>query len=178
MATQEQSEQRTIDQLIHAGEWNLVREFYENHPEAIIGYKDSQGATALHTFCHISSTPIDLVEYVADTWPEALTMLEDRFGATPLHVLCWSSQRSRQKVELLLARMKPSDMMIRNRVLGSTPLISACGNNAELPVIKAIVRKHPPVLLAKTYDQQGTALAAVWHTHLQTIPGTTGVKQV
>ena len=173
MTSQEQPtpDLRTIDELIRASEWGLVRDFYENHPESIIGYKDAQGATALHTFCHISSTPIDLIQYVVDTWPDALTMQENRFGATPLHVLCWSSQRSRQKVEILLARMKPSDLMIRNRVLGSTPLHSACGNNAELPVIKAIVRKHPPVLMAKTYDQQGTAIAAVWHTHLQTIPG-------
>jgi ankyrin repeat protein len=164
-------DRRTIDELIQAGEWDLVRDFYENHPESVIGYKDARGATALHAFCRISSTPVSLIQYVVDTWPEALTIQENRFGATPLHLLCWSSQRSRQKVEVLLERMKPSDLMIRNRILGSTPLHSACGNNAELPVIKAIVRKHPPVLLAKTYDQQATAIAALWHSHLQTIPG-------
>ena len=59
--------------------------------------------------------------------------------------------------------------MIRNRVLGSTVLHSACGSHADLSVIKAIVEKHPPVLKAKTFDQH-TALHALWHSHLQSIP--------
>mmetsp|Transcript_8360 Transcript_8360/g.14690 ORF Transcript_8360/g.14690 Transcript_8360/m.14690 type:complete len:385 (-) Transcript_8360:272-1426(-) len=167
-----QQDLRSIDELIKEGEWGLVREWYEAHPEDIRGYTDpNTGSTVLHAICFISSTPASLLEFVVDTWPDALTIQEQRYGATPLHILCWSSQRSRRKVEILLERMKPKDLMIRNRVLGSTALHSACGNNAELPVIQAIIRKYPPVVLAKTFDQSHTAMNALWHSHLQTIPG-------
>jgi hypothetical protein len=164
-------ELKSIDQLIKDGEWDLVREWYETHPQEVTQINPTNNSTVLHAICYISSAPIDLFEYIVDTFPEALTIQERRFGTIPLHVLCWSSQRSRRKVEILLERMKPKDLLIRNSILGSTPLHSACGNNAELPVIKAIVRKYPPVVLAKTFDQSQTALNALWHSHLQTIPG-------
>lgn len=169
---QQSREPRYIDELIKAGEWDTVTTFFQSHPEEIRGKIDpSNGSTILHAICFISSSPESLVELVVDTWPEAVIIQENRFGATPLHILCWSSQRSRRKVEILLDRMHPKDLLIRNRVLGSTALHSACGNNAELPVIQAIVKKYPPVLLAKTFDQRNTAVNAVWHSHLQTIPG-------
>jgi hypothetical protein len=162
----------SMDELIEAGEWDIVKSFFQSHPEEIRGKIDpSNGSTILHAICFISSSPASLVELVADTWPEALTIQEKKFGATPLHILCWSSQRSLRKVEILLHRMQPKDLLIRNRVLGSTALHSACGNNAKLPVIQAIVKKYPPILLAKTFDQNMTAVNAVWHSHLQTIPG-------
>lgn len=94
---------------------------------------------------------------------------ENKYGAIPLHFLCWGVQRSPEKVKALLERMKPEDLIIRNRVLGSTVLHSACGSHADLSVIKAIVRKYPPVLLAKTFDRH-TALHALWQSHLQSIP--------
>jgi hypothetical protein len=167
-----QEEQRSIDQLIKDEEWETVTAFFQSHPEEIRGKIDpSNGSTILHAICFISSSPESLVEFVVDTWPKAATIQEKRFGATPLHILCWISQRSRRKVEILLDRMQPKDLMIQNRVMGSTALHSACGNNAELPVIQAIVKKYPPVLLAKTFDQNSTAVNAVWHSHLQTIPG-------
>jgi hypothetical protein len=163
---------KSIDEWIEAGEWDIVTSYIQFHPEEIRGKVDPfNGSTILHAICFIISSPESLVELVVDTWPEALTIQEKKFGATPLHILCWSSQRSSRKVEILLNRMQPKDLMIRNRVLGSTALHSACGNNAELPVIRAIVKKYPPILLAKTFDQNNTALNAVWHAHLQTIPG-------
>jgi hypothetical protein len=163
---------QSIEELIEAGEWDIVSSFFQSHPEEIRGRIDpSNGSTILHAVCFISSSPESLVELVVDTWPEALTIQEKKFGATPLHILCWSSQRSLRKVEILLNRIQPRDLLIRNKVLGSTVLHSACGNNVELPVIQAIVKKYPPILLAKTFDQSNTAVNAVWHSHLQTIPG-------
>jgi hypothetical protein len=163
---------KSIEELIEDGEWDIVASFFQSHPEEIRGKIDpSNGSTILHAICFISSSPESLVELVVDTWPEALTIQEKKFGATPLHILCWSSQRSRRKVEILLDKMQPKDLLIRNRVLGSTALHSACGNNAELPVIQAIVKKYPPILLVKTFDQSNTALNAAWLSHVQTIPG-------
>ena len=161
---------KSIPELIEKGEWDLVRGWYEAHPEEIRGHVDpSNGSTILHAICSISSAPMSLLEFVIDTWPEAVTIQENKYGATPLHFLCWGVQRSPEKVKALLERMKPEDLIIRNRVLGSTVLHSACGSHADLSVIKAIVRKYPPVLLAKTFDQH-TALHALWHSHLQSIP--------
>jgi hypothetical protein len=161
---------KSIPDLIKDGQWDIVRGYYEAHPEEIRGHVDpSNGSTILHAICSISSAPASLLEFVADTWPEALTIQENRYGATPLHLLCWTIQRHSKKVDVLLERMKPEDITIKNRVLGSTILHSACGSHADLSVIKAIVEKHPPVLLAKTFDQH-TALLALWHSHLQSIP--------
>jgi ankyrin repeat protein len=163
-------ELKSIPDLIKDGQWNLVRDWYEAHPEEIRGHVDpSNGSTVLHAICSISSAPLSLHEFVADVWPEALTIQEYKYGATPLHLLCWTIQRHSKKIEVLLERMKPEDLMIRNRVSGSTILHSACGNHADLSVVKAIVQKYPPVLLAKTFDQH-TALHALWHSHLTSIP--------
>ena len=161
---------KSVPDLIKDGQWDSVRDWYKAHPEEIRDHVDSSnGSTILHAICSISSAPVDLLALVADIWPEALTIQENRYGATPLHLLCWTVQRNCKKVNALLERMKPEDLMIRNRVLGSTVLHSACGSHADLSVIKAIVEKHPPVLHSKTFDQH-TALHALWHSHLQSIP--------
>lgn len=170
--TEENSAQtnKSIPDLIKDGQWGLVRDWYEAHPEEIRGtVNPSNGSTILHAICFIATVPVSLLEFVVNTWPEAVTVQENLYGATPLHLLCWTTQRSAKKVELLLERLKPEDLMIRNRVLGSTVLHLACGSHADLSVIKAIVQKYPPVLLAKTFDQH-TALNALWYSHLQSIP--------
>lgn len=165
---------KSIPELIEDGRWDIVTEYFRAHPEEIRDRIDpSNGATILHAVCAIASAPTELVELVADAWRDALTVRERRYGLTPLHTLCWTSgvvQRGSQKVEALLERYpKPSDLLIRNSVLGSTVLHSACGSHADLSVLEAIVRKHPPVLLAKTFDQK-TAFQALWQCHLQSIP--------
>lgn len=163
-------ENTSILDWIVEGKWNIVEAWCKAHPEEILGHVDpSNGSTILHAICSIAGAPVSLFRVVVDIWPEATTVQEKRYGATPLHLLCWNFQRSPEKVEVLLGRMKPEDLMIRNNVLGSNALHSACGSHADLSVIKAIVRKHPPLLLAKTFDQH-TALNALWHSHLQSIP--------
>lgn len=172
------SDRPIISQLVKRGEWPAIQKWYEENPSELARIDPSNGSTVLHALCFSPSTPASLIEYAVDAWPQALTVQEKRFGATPLHILVWSSQRSVGKVEILLQRLEPKDTMIRNQVLGSTVLHSACGNNAELGVLQAIVHKHPPVLLAKTFDQNHTAVHALWHGHLNSIPGHMTVAQI
>mmetsp|Transcript_25091 Transcript_25091/g.28046 ORF Transcript_25091/g.28046 Transcript_25091/m.28046 type:complete len:423 (+) Transcript_25091:2-1270(+) len=168
---------KTLHELIKDGEWDVVQDWYESHPEEIIGHVDpsNYGSTILHALCVIPSVPVRLLEFVITVWPDAVLKQEQKFGALPLHLLCWISQGrsagTTQKVNLLLQRMKPQDLMIRNNQGGSTCLHSACGSHADISVIQALVRKHPPVLVAKTFDQHHTAMHALWHSHLQSIPG-------
>ena len=161
---------KSVSELVVDGQWDVVRDWFLARPEEIRGRVDpSNGSTILHALCFSNSAPASLLEFVADTWPQALTIQENRYGATPLHLLCWTYQRNCEKIGVLLERMKPEDLMIRNRVLGSTVLHSACGSHADISVIEAIIKKHPPILLVKTFDQH-TALSALWHSHLQSIP--------
>jgi len=170
---------KPLNELIKDGEWDVVQEWYESHPEEIIGHIDpsNYGSTILHAVCVIQSVPVSLIDFVITCWPDAVTVQENKFGATPLHLLCWISQgrsaTTTKKVNLLLDRMKPEDLMIRNnRSLGGwTVLHSACGSNADISVIQALVRKYPAVLFAKTFGQRNTAMHALWHSHIQSIPG-------
>lgn len=159
---------KPVNDLVVNGKWDEVKEYYEAHPEEIRVIDPSNGSTVLHALCFNASTPVSLLEFVADTWPEAVTIQEKRYSATPLHLLCWIFQPNRKKVDVLLKRMKPKDLMIRNSVLGSTVLHSACGSQNDISVIQAIVEKYPPILLAKTFEQH-TALHALWHSHMQSI---------
>lgn len=162
---------KSIPELILDGKWDVVKAYYEAHPEEIKGHVDpTNGSTILHAVCAIPASPVEVIELVADTWPEALTIQENRYGATPLHLMCWTVQKYSRRVEALLKRYRrPEDLLIRNNVLGSTVLHSACGNHADLSVIQAIVQKHPPVLLAKSKNQD-TVFHALWQSHLQSIP--------
>ena len=165
------TEIKSIPELIQDGQWDVVKAYYEAHPEEIKDHIDpTNGSTILHAVCAIPASPVGIIELVADTWPEALTVQENRYGATPLHLMCWTNQKYLRRVEALLNRYRsPQDLLLRNKVLGSTVLHSACGNHADLSIIEAIVRKHPPVLLAKSKNQD-TVFHALWQSHLQSIP--------
>lgn len=160
---------KSVNDLVVDGKWDAVEDWFEAHPHEIRGVIDpTNGLTILHILCYNPSTPVKLLTLVADTWPEAITIQEKRFGATPLHLLCWTITRNREKVDALLKHMKPEDLMIRNSGPGSTVLHSACGSHADISVIEAIIKKHPPILLAKTFEQH-TAFYALWHSHMQSI---------
>lgn len=162
---------KSIPELIRDEQWDVVKKYYEAHPEEIMGRVDpANGSTVLHAVCAIASTPVDVIELVADAWPDALMVQENRYGATPLHLLCRTVQKYSRKVEALLRRYRrPEDFLVRSKVLGSTVLHSACGGHADLAIIQAIVRKHPPILLAKSVNQH-TVFHALWQSHLQSIP--------
>jgi len=66
--------------------------------------------------------------------------------------------------------MEPKDLLLKNR-FGGTVLDSACGSQAGLPVIKAIVQANPSIILERTKPYNHTALTSLWHSHLQSIPG-------
>ena len=183
-------------------EWDDVRIWYEKHPEKtmMIGRHNSSTSTfttrPLHTMCSIPSVPVHLFQYILDSNPNAVTVQEPKFGATPLHLLCWttnnrSSSHSHHqqsipptaavgsttvlsKIAILLEQMQPEDLLIRNTVSGSTVLHSACGSHADISILQALVRKYPPIVLAKTIgsDQHSTtAIHALWQSHIQSIPG-------
>ena len=159
--------------LINDGEWLLVRSRIKNRPEEVIGFIDeTTGWTILHDLCSKPPTPEDIFRATVDLWPDAIKVQEKNYRATPLHVLCWSSQRSVKKVQILLEHMNhpEHDMMARNR-FGGTVLHSAAGCHAGLPVLKALIEKYPPIAMARTQEYNHTALTALWHAHLQSIPG-------
>jgi ankyrin repeat protein len=161
----------SLAQLIQLGEWDLVQSRCDSHPEQIKGYVDPlTGRTVLHDLCSNSPVPQDVFRQVVELYPEATKVQEKSYGATPLHILCWRCQRSVQKVEILLHHTSPEDLFLKNR-FGGTALHSACGNHAGLPVIKVIVQKNPSIVMERTYEYDHTALTAVWHSHLQSIPG-------
>lgn len=162
---------KRLAKLIEEGEWFLVRERIKSHPEELIGYVDPlTGWTVLHDMCHKPPVPEDLFRMVVEMYPQATALQEKNYLATPLHILCWSSQRSVRKVHVLLEHMSPDDLLKRNR-FGGTVLHSACGSHAFLPVIQAIVQANPSIVLERTYEYNHTALTALWHAHLQSIPG-------
>mmetsp|Transcript_14130 Transcript_14130/g.32888 ORF Transcript_14130/g.32888 Transcript_14130/m.32888 type:complete len:377 (+) Transcript_14130:103-1233(+) len=170
---------KSVPELIRDGQWDVVKEYYKAHPEKIKGHVDpTNGSTILHAVCAIASTPVDVIEMVADAWPEALMIQENRYGATLLHLMCWTVQTHSKRFEALLKRYrKPEDVLLRNKLLGSTVLHSACGGHADLSVIKVIVQKYPPVLLAKSNNQH-TVFHALWHSHLQSIPAHMNIARI
>jgi hypothetical protein len=93
------------------------------------------------------------------------------YRATPLHTLCWTAQRSIAKVALLLRNASKFNHLDLRNQFGGTVLHSACGSQASLAVIQTIVQAHPSLVLARTSNgYQETALTALWHSHLQSIP--------
>lgn len=61
-------------------------------------------------------------------------------------------------------------MELRNR-FGGTVLHSSCGSQSSLETLKLIVAKNPAIIPAVTHEYNHTALTALWHSHLQSIPG-------
>lgn len=168
----------SLSSLIERGEWDLVRRRCKSHPEQIDGFVDPlSGWTILHELCSKPPTPDDVFRIVVGIFPRATTMQEKSYLATPLHILCWSSQRSVSKVHILLEHMKAEDLLKRNR-FGGTVLHSACGSHAFLPVIQAIVQANPSIVLERTYEYDQTAVTALWHCHLQNIPGSLQIARI
>ena len=164
----------TLLELIEAGHWDLLRIRIMENKEEIKKTDEITGRTILHQLAYKPPVPDDIFQLVVETYPEAAKVQEKLYGTTPLHILCWTSQRSTRKVQILLKHMEPADLL-RRSYFGGTALHSACGSNANIDVIKAIVKPNPSIVLAKTHGKsilyKQTALIALWQCHLQTIPG-------
>lgn len=168
--TMEVQNSLSIAQLIENADWDAVNAFCEKHPERIRDVDPLTGGTVLHRLCSKPPAPIELHEKVLKLYPEAVRVRENVYMATPLHSLVWTSQRTTNKVQLLLDYMEPNDLHLRN-LFGGTALHSACGSQASLDVIKLIVQKNPSIITSRTYDYNHTALTALWQSHLQSIQG-------
>jgi hypothetical protein len=166
-----------IETAAHKDDWDCVRSRCETHPEEMKIVDSKSGRSILHQLCSTAITPVDLIELVVSTYPEATKIQEKEYDATPLHVLCWGSQRSVRKVEIVLEHMDEESVLLRNK-FGGTSLHSACGSHAWLPVIKRIVRKNPSILLQRTSQYNHTGLTALWHCHLQSIPGHLAIARI
>jgi hypothetical protein len=186
-----------LDTLIEEQDWERVYEHFLKHPEeARRIVNPSLGWTKLHWLCSLGSTPPALIELVASSYPEAITLPDNRYGDTPLHMLCRNSVTSAYKVTLLLDLLRKNHptnhsdddknnsipyvnttgVLIRNR-FGGTPLHSAANHNAVLPVLQALVETHAPILQVTTYDGI-YPVSALWHSYLQTIPGSMIVARI
>jgi hypothetical protein len=164
-------------EMVAADEFERAQLRFETHPEEAKFIDGATGRTVLHLLCNGADSPRDLFTKVLRCFPEATKLQEKKYGATPLHALCWSSQRSMDRVQILLEYMDEESLLIRNW-LGGTALHSACGSHAWLPVIKLLVHKSPSLLLQRTQDYNHTALTALWHSHLQSIPGHMAIARI
>lgn len=170
IATPNDNSKLNLCQLIERGEWRQAQSYCQLHPSEVRETDPLTGGTVLHRLCNKPPAPIELFETVIRLFPEAVRIQELSYKATPLHILAWTSQRTVGKVRLLLEYMIPEDLLLRNR-FGGTVLHSACGSQASLDVIKAMIAKNPSIVSLRTYEYNHTALTALWHTHLQSIQG-------
>lgn len=167
----------TIDTMLDSGNWDAARTCFETHPEILCEVDPLTGGTMLHRLCTLPAAPFDLHEMVIKHFPEAVRMQEKTYHATPLHILCWTSHRTATKVQLMLQHMDPNDLKIRD-LFGGTALHSACGSQASIEVIKVIVQKNPSILNDKTYENNLTALSALWHAQLRSLQGHMQISRI
>ena len=128
------------------------------------------GWTPLHLVCHFGSSPFHLVGTIAAAYPKATSLRDRRFFDTPMHIQCRNSQRSLSKIQILLRHdVEGKAVLTRNR-MGHTPVHTACGSNAMISVVKALVEKDSSVLQYADYQRE-TPLHMLWQTYIQSIPG-------
>jgi len=164
--------QRSMADLIEEGEWGLAMEYCQTHLEEMADIDQSTGMTILHRLCSKPNAPIDLLENVLKAFPEAVRIQEKVYQATPLHTLCWTAQRSTAKVSLLLRNASEMNHLNLRNQFGGTVLHSACGSQASIDVIQTIIEACPTLVLSRSSNgYQETPLTALWHSHLQSIPG-------
>lgn len=169
--------QENLFEMVAEDAFELAHRRFETHPEEAKFIDGATGRTVLHLLCSGANSPRDLFMKVLKYFPNATKLQDKKSGATPLHALCWTSQRSMDRVQVLLEYMDDESLLIRNW-FGGTALHSACGSHAWLPVIKLLVHKNPSLLLQRTQDYNHSALTALWHSHLQSIPGHMAIARI
>lgn len=168
---------QNLTALMDDGNWTTFRSSLYRRQEELKVVDEKSGWTILHHLCDIPPVPLDIFQNVVELYPDATKVRGKRWGPTPLHILCGKSQKSLSKVEILLKHMAPEDLLIRTH-FGGTALHSACANHAWIPVLKALIRANPSIVMARTSEYSHTALTALWQSHLQTIPGAMQVARI
>eukprot|EP00980_Cylindrotheca_fusiformis_P004693 scaffold993_cov110-Cylindrotheca_fusiformis.AAC.3 len=163
--------------LIKDEKWATLRTEVHKRREELKEVDQRLGWTILHHLCDTPPVPADVFQDVVKLYPEATKVQGKSWGQTPLHILCRKSQKSLGKVEILLQYMAPEDLLIQNR-FGGTALHSACASHAWIPVLRALIKANPSIVMARTPEYSHTALIALWQSHLQTIPGAMQVARI
>jgi hypothetical protein len=167
-----EAEVQNLDDLIENQKWGELYESLASPEQAQKLMLASHNWTKFHWLCSIGAAPTDLIALIASLHPEAITMPDNRYGDTPLHIICRNSQTQSDKINSLLKHCRDiqgEGVLIRNH-FGGTPLHSACHHNARLDVLEALVQAEPRILSVTTH--QGVhAVAAMYNSYVQTIPG-------
>lgn len=166
-----------LNNAIQNSDWNRAELIFIAHPEAAESIYLRLGWTKLHWLCSIGSTPASLIEVVARINPLAITLPDRRFLDSPLHLAGRNCQVSAVKLEALLSYVEdPQAVLVRNQ-FGGTPLHSAANHNAVIGALQVLVDANPRILTITTHEGLH-AIAALWHSYIQTIPGYMSVAKI
>ncbi len=170
--------------------WDILDEICTHRPFLIQNAVFSNGNTALHEICNIGSAPYALIEKVLNVWEEALTV-RNKYGDTPLHITTRNSQKSLNRVKLIVEAcldldaklnkdgdddQSPLSLLEYQNTSGQTPLATACVSIAWFPVLKMLIEKCPKALTIKDCDGH-TPVEAMWGSFQKNIIGVTSIRQ-
>lgn len=149
-------------------DWSTALRLVRNNPELAQYIDPHSGFGPLHMACGRGSTPLILVEALVEAHPQAVNTRTPfrRYFDTPLHIQARNSQASSSKVMALLPH---ADVRMTNR-LGHTALHTACGNNAIIDVIRALIDKDQNLLDVEDVNGR-SPLHVLWEGYMQSIPG-------
>jgi hypothetical protein len=167
---------KDLSEIIEAQDWKAAFLRCENHPHETMLLRSRFKTTPLHQLSYIGSSPCSLMERIADAYPNAVFVQDCRYQDTPLHYLSRNSQRTESKMSILVRHSGKEGLLIQNK-LGHTPLHTACGSNAMLPVLKKLVAVCPESLYVRDVNG-GLPLDALWNSYMQTIPSMLAVGRI
>jgi len=170
--------------------WDVIDEICTHRPYLIQNIVFSNGNTALHEICNIGSAPYALIAKVLNVWKEALAV-RNKYGDTPLHITTRNSQKSLNRVKLIVEACLDLDVKLQEdregeqhslslleyqNMSGQTPLATACVSIAWFPVLTLLIEKCPKALTIK--DCHGhTPAEAMWGSFQKNIIGVTSIRQ-
>lgn len=172
-----------ITQFIDTQQWDALRSAVERHShiaQRVVNV--TTGWTLLHWITQIGSTPVGLIQLVAQYQPSHILQPDLVYRDTPLHFSCRQSQVTAKKVRVLLDlipldRLNASVGISSRNIFGGTPLHSACNHNAILEAIQALVEAFPRLVQIRTH--QGLhVVSTLWDAYQQTIPGVTCTARI
>ena len=159
---------------LYQQDWDKVLYFLQYCPSLAKYQHPKRGLYPLHLACLRGCTPLNILVSLVDAYPAAVNLKTlDRFRDTPLHIVSRNSQRTSSKVKALLPH---ADSNIVN-AMGHTALHTACGTNAVIDVLYALIDKDENLLDIKDTNGQ-TPVIALWESFMQSIPGHLTVNQI
>jgi hypothetical protein len=156
-----------------------ILELVQCRPEVCLQYVQPE-RTLLPWLCHQGgSTLATLTELVAALHPTEIVQPDKYSGDTCLHVVarnaCLFSDAPLRRL-LHLCPDPAAAIVIRNR-LGGTLLHAAASGDASLSTLQTIVTTNPQVLRITSYEQV-PAVAVLWQSYSETIPGHMAIASI